>query len=100
MPRPSPIHFRFGNDSQSCLGTMTISILISDAYIIRQMVDIVKANVPFLIRLDLLDKYYMFIDSEKTCSDRLSLDYTCPPTQAGSHLSGIGPFLENALHQS
>ena len=42
---------------------MKISIPIADSYIIREQVDIVKVNVPFLIRLDLLDQYDMFIDS-------------------------------------
>ena len=61
--KPSPMHFRFGNYSQASLGTMNISILIADGYLIREQVETVKANVPFPIGLDLLDEYHMFIDS-------------------------------------
>ena len=75
-PKPSPIHFRFGNDSQASIRTMNIFIPIPDGYIICEKVDIVRANVPFLIGLDLLDKYHMFIDSVNNMlrSPKLRLD--------------------------
>ena len=57
------MHFRFGNDSQASPGTMKISIPIADGFLIHEQFENFKANVPCLIGLDLLDKYYMFIDS-------------------------------------
>lgn len=55
---------------------MKVSIPIADGYIIREKVEIVKANVPFHIGHDLLDKEHMIVDTinNKLRSPKLRLD--------------------------
>ena len=57
--RPHKINhkYQFGEDKQNSLGSIPIRIPIQDNKVIQTEVDVVAANVPFLIGLDFLDKH-------------------------------------------
>ena len=55
--------YKFCNDRQKSLGAMNIRIPIPGYKVINLKVDVVSANVPFIIGLDFLDKYRMFVNT-------------------------------------
>ena len=61
-PRPNKNRYRFGSDRQQSLGSVTICIPFG-SYVICEDVDVVKANVPFLFGLDLIEKYHMYVNT-------------------------------------
>ena len=70
-PRPNKNRYRFGSDRQQSLGSVTICIPFG-SYIICEDVDVVKANVPFLFGLDLMDKYHLYVNT--VCNTLCSSD--------------------------
>lgn len=62
-PKKSSNKYRFGDDQQQSIGTITIRIPIMDNLVISKKVDVVPANVRFLIGLDFLDKYRFYINN-------------------------------------
>ena len=64
----------FSNDRQTSLGSLIITIPLSEAHTTKERVDVVSTDVSLLIGLDLLDKYGMFVN---TITNRLN----CPHRQ-------------------
>ncbi len=55
--------YLFGDDKQNSMGKITIRIPLVDDKVIQIEVDVVQANVPLLIGLDILDKYQMYVNT-------------------------------------
>ena len=55
--------YKFGDSSQNSLGSMNMRIPINDNKVIHIEVDVVQANVTFLIGLDLLDEYSLYVNN-------------------------------------
>jgi len=55
--------YKFGDLEQDALGSIRIRAPISEDHGITKQVDVVPVDVPFLIGLDLLDKYGLFINN-------------------------------------
>jgi len=93
-PTPSARRFKFGRDEQTSLGRIAIRIPIHGWNILIEHVDIVRADVPFLIGLDLLDKYKMYLNnvSNQLCFPQL--DITVPVIRKFGHI-----YLEWAPHE-
>ena len=68
-PKKNKRKFRFGDDKQKSLGTINVRIPIQGYRIIVEKVDVVPVDVPFLIGLDFLDKYKLYVN---TLENRLS----------------------------
>ena len=86
--------YRFGNDRQSSLGSLTIQIPFLDSHATIERVDVVNSDVPLLIGLDLLDKYGIFIN---TITNRLhcpQLQLQTPLVRKNGHV-----YLEWPKHQ-
>ena len=62
-PIPNKHLYQFGNDVQNSLGSIKMRIPINDDKIIIVDVDVVSADVPFLIGLDFLDTYGFYVNN-------------------------------------
>lgn len=78
--------YKFGEDQQNSLGSMRIRIPIPDHKMITERVDIVKADVPFLIGLDLLDKYKFYVNNVDNCLCSTKLNLKIPLVRKHGHL--------------
>lgn len=65
---------------------MANTVAKTDLYVIILCADVVNANIPFLIRLDFLDKYGFFVKNTKNllCSEKL--DIQIPLTRKRGHI--------------
>lgn len=70
--------YRFGKDKQVCLVSFIIRIQIPQNMVISEIVDVVQANVPFLIGLDFLDKYKLYVNIVKTVLHYTSVNIEIP----------------------
>lgn len=55
--------FRFGSDKKISLGSIVIRISIGSKFLINYTVEFFRSNDTFLIRLDFLEKYKIFVNS-------------------------------------
>lgn len=82
------IKYRFGDDTQISLGSGNILVQIPIYKIITVEVDIVSANIPILIGLNLSDKYWMYVNSvsNHVCAPLLDLEVPMVPKRRHVYL--------------
>ena len=78
--------YKFGNDRQKSLGAMNIRIPIPGYKVINLKVNVVSANVPFLIGLNFLDKYRMFVNTVTNTLCAPILDLQVPVVRKRGHI--------------
>lgn len=65
--------FRFGVDRQKSLGILSIRVPVPDGSMMVLNVDVVPVDVPFLIGLDILDKFKLIVNTvDNTLDSRLA----------------------------
>ncbi len=62
-PMKSNHRYKFGEDKQDSIGSIYIRIPLISNKMIQIKVDVVRANVPFLIGLDLLDEFKLYVNT-------------------------------------
>lgn len=60
---PSRAKFRFGTDRQQSLGKIPIRVPADDGSMMMIMAEVVPIDVPFLLGLDVLDKFKLVVDN-------------------------------------
>jgi len=55
--------YRFGRGRDKAIGTMDIDVPLGSTFIMRLTVDVVDLNVPFLLGLDVMDKYRLYVNT-------------------------------------
>ena len=67
--------FKFGDNQHNSLGYITMRIPIHGHKMIVEQFDVVKANVPFFIGLDFLDRYNLYINtvSNELCAPEVDI---------------------------
>lgn len=63
QPNKSSTKFRFGDSKCKSLGIIPITVPFTENDLICSEVDVVSANVPFLVGLDLLGKQQLFVNN-------------------------------------
>ena len=63
--KANPNQYRFGVDVQKSIGSISIRLLFLKNGFVPIEVDVVRANVPFLLGLDLLDKLQLYLDTTR-----------------------------------
>lgn len=68
--------YRFGNDYQQSVRSLNICISLSENIFKAEMVDVLHAEIPFVIGLDTMDKYKMTVDNVQNtiCFHKLQLE--------------------------
>ncbi len=69
----SPQVYRFSSGTKKSLGLLKVRIPTGDSKFMYREVDVVRANIPFLIGFDFLDYFGMFIDNVKNALVRKAL---------------------------
>lgn len=78
--------FKFGSDRQRSIGKCCMRIPYANYYAINMKVDVVNVDIPLLIGLDVLDKYYLYcnnVRNELVCEDPV---WSHPITRKLGHL--------------
>lgn len=67
--------YEFGDNQLSSLGALENKIPVLDQMVLREKVDVVQTNVPFLIGLELLEKHELYFNNVKNvlCGTTLSI---------------------------
>jgi len=55
--------YRFGRGRHKAIGTMDIDVPLGSTFIMRLTVEVVDLNVPFLLGLDVMDKYRLYVNT-------------------------------------
>ncbi|OSX76497.1 hypothetical protein BU14_0188s0015 [Porphyra umbilicalis] len=78
--------YQFGGGKHDTVGCLDIRVPITAEFIIIMAVDVIKLNVPFLLGLDTLDRYKMYVNNvtdELVCvNEGVSL----PTTRSDGHV--------------
>lgn len=85
-PSKSKYKFRLGNNIQAFIGILNIRFPILHVMVISEDVNVIKANVLFLIGLDLLNKYKMVVNNVHDFLECYSKNYTIPLTRNHGHI--------------
>ena len=78
--------FRFGDGVFNSLGTIPIRIPTSDESFLFLDIDVVQANVPMLVGLDILDRYYLVPDNVENLLVDKKANWKMPITRKFGHL--------------
>lgn len=78
--------FRFSNDLLSSVSSINIRFGILDVLVISEEVIVLKADVTFLVGLDLLDKYKMVINNVHNVLEGLKVSCRIPLTKTHGHI--------------
>ena len=84
--RPSMKAFRFGDGVFNSLGTIHIRIPTPDGSFLFLDIDVVQANVPMLVGLDILDRYYLVPDNVENLLVNKKANWKMPITRKFGHL--------------
>lgn len=85
-PKNNSNKYKFVEYQQASLGSLMILIPITGHRIIKLNADVVPADVPILIGIDVLDKYKMYPNTVKTKFFCPELDIDIPPTLKYVHV--------------
>ena len=85
-PKKSRNKYKFGQDTQNALGSIIMRIPIGRKELVTEKVDIVRANVPFLIGLDFLDTYKMYVNNVENLLVCPHLDLYIPTIRKNRHI--------------
>ena len=83
---PSRTEFRFGDRSFRSLGAIPIRIPTPNGSFIEHRFDVVKADVPLLLGLDLLDSSGLIVNNVNNCLENKILGYSMPIVRKFGHL--------------
>lgn len=78
--------YRFGNSLQKSLGSINIRVPVLESMLISIQVDVVPSNVPFLIGLDILDRYQMIVDNVHNVLRCYSIECEIPLVRKFGHI--------------
>lgn len=84
--KPSRVQFRFGDGTYSALGSLKISIPTPQGSSISWNFDVVKADVPMLIGLDLLDEFKLVVNNVTNKLMCLTQKWSLPIIRQLGHL--------------
>lgn len=83
---PSNIIFRFGNTYFKSMGTLPIRIPTPDYSFIHLEVDVINADIPFLLGIDVLDNQQMYADNTENKLVSKRYGWTLPIIRRNRHL--------------
>lgn len=83
---PSRAKFRFGTDRQQSLGKMPIRVPVKGGSMMMIMAEVVPIDVPFLLGLDVLDKFQLVVDNVDMVLDCRVNQQRLPIVRKGGHL--------------
>ena len=83
---PSRTFFRFGDGCFASLGTIPVRIPCPDGSFLHIDIDVVAADVPMLIGLDVLDREELIVDNVDNLLVSKRYDWTIPITREEGHL--------------
>ncbi len=84
-PRKNYNRYKFGDNTQQSLGSINIRIPLQDNNMINVPVDVVRADVPFLIGIDLLDEYRLYVNTVSNFLVSPDLELFTPLVRKNGH---------------
>ena len=89
--------FRFGGHRQDSLGKISMKVPLGDFAMITEEVDVVKPSVPFLLGLDFMDKYKMYVNNVDNVLSFPHLDVHIPLIRRRGHIYLVWDTSEQIL---
>jgi len=85
-PKANNNSYRFGVDQQDSLGSMMIRVPTPNGTVMIINVDVISADVPFLIGLDVFDRFGLTLDTVKNCLSCPSANWEIPVVRKLGHV--------------
>lgn len=90
---PSPYSFKFGDGVRTSVGRMEVRMRVREGFYLPFQIDVVDADVPLLIGLDLLDLHQLIVDKVDNVLVSKSSGWKIPIARIHGHL-----FVQWDLH--
>lgn len=85
-PKPSRYAFRFGDGFYKSLGTISVLVPTPNGKCLEMCIDVVEANVPMLVGLDILDKENLLADNTSNMLVHRRKGWKMPLVRKNGHL--------------